>query len=121
LSRSTSSGVDSIAGTQGLSNSDLLVGPTREVCSARVVIPSGSGWRASLASGREFTSDDRRRGSAPKKRKALYSQIDDIFVDQAFVEAIAVLSIIAAATCRLQDITPLAHDAFSVKDAWLNV
>ena len=57
----------------------------------------------------------------PQKRKALYSQINDIFVDQAFVSAIAVLTIIAVATSRLQDITPLAHDAFSYKDAWLKV
>ncbi len=56
----------------------------------------------------------------PQKRGALYSQINDIFVDQAFVDAIAVLTVIAVATSRLQDITPLAHDAFSFKDAWLN-
>jgi ABC-type transport system substrate-binding protein len=55
-----------------------------------------------------------------QKRKALYSQINDIFVDQAFVSAIAVLTIIEVATSKLQDITPLAHDAFSYKDAWLN-
>jgi peptide/nickel transport system substrate-binding protein len=56
----------------------------------------------------------------PQKRKALYSQINDIFVDQAFVSAIAVLTIIEVATSKLQDITPLAHDAFSYKNAWLN-
>jgi peptide/nickel transport system substrate-binding protein len=56
----------------------------------------------------------------PNKRKALYSQINDIFVDQAFVEAIAVLTIIMTATAKLQDVTPLAHDAFSFKDAWFS-
>ena len=56
----------------------------------------------------------------PQKRKALYSQINDIFVDQAFVSAIAVLTIVAVTTSKLQDVTPLAHDAFSYKDAWLN-
>ena len=54
------------------------------------------------------------------KRKAMYAQLDDIFVDQAFVMALAIQTICMVATSRVQGIAPLWHHAFSFKEAWLS-
>jgi len=53
-------------------------------------------------------------------RKAIYAQLNVIFVDQAFVMALAIQTICMVTTARVQGIAPLWHDAFSFKEAWLS-
>jgi ABC-type transport system substrate-binding protein len=59
-------------------------------------------------------------GSEPDaaKRKQLYSQVNDLLIDEAFVWPIATAPFRIAATAKLQGLQFLLHDAVSFTDAW---
>jgi ABC-type transport system substrate-binding protein len=53
------------------------------------------------------------------KRKELYSQLNDLLVDEAFVTALGTLTIRIATLATVQGVVPLVHDTFSYANAWL--
>jgi peptide/nickel transport system substrate-binding protein len=53
------------------------------------------------------------------KRKFLYSQLNDLLVDEAFITALGTLTIRIATQAKVQDVAPLVHDTFSYTSAWL--
>ena len=59
-------------------------------------------------------------GSEPDagKRKQLYSQVNDMLIDEAFVWPIATAPFRIGATARLQGLEFLLHDAVSFTNAW---
>lgn len=59
-------------------------------------------------------------GSEPDaaKRKQLYSQVNDLLIDEAFVWPIATAPFRISATARLQGLEFLLHDAVSFTNAW---
>jgi peptide/nickel transport system substrate-binding protein len=53
------------------------------------------------------------------KRKALYSQLNDMLIDEAFVWPISTAPFRIAARSSLHDVGFLLHDAVNLTDAWL--
>ena len=52
------------------------------------------------------------------KRKALYSQLNDLLIDEAFVYPIATAPFRVAARASLHNLEFLLHDAVSVANSW---
>ena len=53
------------------------------------------------------------------KRKQIYSEINDIFLDEAFYVSLSPLTLRILASAKVQGIKALNHDAFELKSAWL--
>jgi peptide/nickel transport system substrate-binding protein len=53
------------------------------------------------------------------RRKQIYSQLNDLFVDESFVFGIATQTLAMVMQPNVKGIEPLVHDAFNLADAWL--
>jgi ABC-type transport system substrate-binding protein len=54
------------------------------------------------------------------KRQQLYSQVNDLLIDEAFVWPIATAPFRIGATARLQGLDFLLHDAVGFTNAWFS-
>jgi len=55
----------------------------------------------------------------PNKRKAIYSQLNDILLDESFIMPLASYPPVLAMKPNVQGIEPSAHDGFYYHNAWL--